>query len=151
MPYRRLLIMILGVIAILTAAAIAFLPDTLYFPVVEYWASENIQVVILKNGEPDKSRCEQSVSVIVASLRGSCANCKYVERCIRGLDAERRKILSREPLSIPSMRTPSDRLTTTIFAKDPQLALSVCRLTEEQTASQTEDKRLHCFPASAPR
>lgn len=143
---KSLPVLILAVTAILTAAAIEFLPETLYFPVVEYSMPGDIQVMMLKYGEPDIPRCERSVSQVAGSVRASCPNCKYVERCVRGLDAERRKILSREPLATASLRTQSGKLIVTVSAKNPDLALSVCRLVAEQTASQTTDKKLLCFP-----
>ena len=151
MLYKGLPILILGLTVLLTAAAIEFLPETFYFPVVEYSTPENIQIALLKNGELDQSSCEQGASQVANAIRASCPACKVVERCFRGLDAERRKILSREPLSTPSVRMPGGKLTMTLSTKDPQLALGVCRQTERQTASQPVDQRLRCFPALAPR
>ncbi len=151
MSKKSLPIIIVVLTVILIAAAIEFLPATLYFPVVEYSTPGNIHFVLLKNGEPDKSSCKKSVSQVAGAVRASCADCKYVERCLQGLDDERKKILSREPLATPSLRTQDGRLTMTVSAADPEVAMSVCRLAAEQTASQTADRRLLCSPASAPR
>lgn len=151
MMSKILPIVILAGTAILTAAAIEFLPATLYFPVVEYSAPGDIQITMLKIGEPDIPRCKRSISNIEGSVRASCPNCKYAERCVRGLDAEHRKILSREPLATPSLRTQSGSLTLTISAKDPNLALSVCRLIAEQSASKTPDQKVVCSPALTAR
>ena len=151
MFYKGLPILILGLTMLLTAAAIEFFPGTLYFPVVEYSTPERIQIALLKNGELDRSSCEQGASQVANAIRASCPACKVVERCFRGLDAERRKILSREPLSTPSVRHQGGKLTMTLSTIDPQLALAVCRQTEQQTASQPVDQRLLCFPALAPR
>jgi hypothetical protein len=136
---------------ILVLAAIKFLPGAAFFPVIEYTTPANIRFVMLRQGEPDESRCEKNVRDIESAVRASCADCKTVKRCVRGLDAGQQKILSREPLATPSLRTQDGRLTMTVSAADPQLALSVCRLTEEQTAARAIDKRLICFPALAPR
>lgn len=151
MSKKSLAIVIVIVTVMLIVAAIEFLPATLYFPMVEYTTPGNIRFVMLKHGEQDESRCEKNVRAIESAVRASCADCKPVTQCVRGLDAEQRKILSREPLATPSLRTQDGRLTMTVAAADPQLALTVCRLTEEQTASRTADKRLICYPASAPR
>jgi hypothetical protein len=151
MLYKGLPILILGLTLMLTAAAIEFLPETLYFPVVEYSTLENVRFALLKNGELDQSSCEQGVGQVAQAIRASCSNCKVAARCVRGLDAERRKILSREPLSTPSVRLPGGKLTMAISAADPQLALGVCRQTEAQTASQPPDQRLRCFPALVAR
>ena len=139
------------VAAILVLAAVEFLPATSYFPVVEYAAPGNIRFVMLKHGEPDESRCEKSARDIENAVRASCADCKTVRQCVRGLDAGQRKILSREPLATPSLRTQDGRLTMTVSADDPEVALRVCRLAEQQTAARTVDKRLICFPALASR
>lgn len=151
MLYKALPILILGLTMLLTAAAIEFLPETLYFPVVEYATPENMQVALLKNGELDRSSCEQGARHVAQAIRASCPACKVVERCFRGLDAGRRKILSQEPLSTPSVRQQGGKLTMTLATADPQLALAVCRQTEQQTASQPADQRLRCFPALAAR
>jgi hypothetical protein len=149
--YKGLPILILGLTMLLTAAAIEFLPETLYFPVVEYSTPENIQIALLKNGELDRSRCEQGAIQVANAIHASCPACKVIERCFRGLDAERRKILSQEPLSMPSVRQQGGKLTMTLATEDPQLALGVCRQTERQSASQPVDRRLRCFPALMPR
>jgi hypothetical protein len=148
---KGLPILILGLTLLLTAAAIEFLPETLYFPVVEYSAPENIQIALLKNGELDRTSCEQGARKLADAIRASCPACKVVERCFRGLDAERRKILSQEALSTPSARQQGGKLTMTLASADPQLALAVCRQSEQQSASQPVDQRLRCFPALAPR
>ena len=48
--YKGLPLLIVGLTALLTAAAIEFLPETLYFPVVEYAVTADIQVALLKDG-----------------------------------------------------------------------------------------------------
>lgn len=151
MSKLSLAVVIVVLTVILVVAAVEFLPGTSYFPVVEYTAPGNIRFVMLKHGEPDESRCEKNVRDIENAVRGSCADCQPVKRCVRGLDAEQRKILSREPLATPSLRTQDGRLTMTVAAADPEVALSVCRLAAEQTATRTVDKRLLCFPALASR
>ena len=146
---KSLPIVIFGLIVILAVAAIEFLPETLYFPVVEYTTPENVHVVMLKNGEPDKSGCEKSAGKLVSAIRANCPNCKYVGRCSRGLDDAQKKILSKEPLSVPSLRMQRGNLIMTISAEDPRLALSVCKVAEQQTASQAAETRLTCFPATS--
>ena len=151
MFYKSLPVLVLGLTAMLSAAAIEFLPETLYFPVVEYSTPENIRFAMLKSGELDKASCEHRLGQVARAIRASCPACKVIERCFRGLDAGRRKILSRDPLATPSVRLPGGKLTMTISAGDPQTALAVCHQTEKQTASQAADQRLRCFPALMPR
>ena len=151
MWYKALPLLILGLTLALTAAAIEFLPATLYFPVIEYAAPEDLQIALLKNGELDQSSCEQAARRMESTIRAHCPACRVVGRCLHGLDAERRRILSLEPLSTPSARIAGGKLTMTFSSRDPQLALDVCRQTERQTAAQPVDQRLRCFPALAPR
>lgn len=148
---KGLLLVILIVTVLLVLAAVELLPGTSYFPVVEYTAPGNIRFVMMRHGEPDQSSCEKSARIIENAVRSSCAECQPARRCVRGLNAEQRKILSREPLATPSLRTQDGRLTMTVAAADPETALSVCRLAAEQTAPRTADKRLLCFPALASR
>jgi hypothetical protein len=151
MWFKALPLLILALALALTAAAIELLPETLYFPVIEYAAPANIRIALLKNGDLEQSNCEQTASRVASAIRAHCPACQVVGRCLRGLDAERRKILSREPLSTPSARIAGGKLTMTFSSQDPQLALGVCRQTERQTAAQPVDQRLRCFPALAPR
>ena len=151
MLYRALPILVLGLTAALSVAAIEFLPETLYFPVVEYSTPEAIRIALFKNGELDQSSCKQGAAKIATAIRAACPACKVVERCRRGLDAEHRKILSREPISTPSARQQGGKLTMTFSAADAQLALAVCAQTEAQIAAQPAEQRLRCFPALAPR
>jgi hypothetical protein len=147
----RLLVIVI-VIGILVLAAIEFLPGTSYFPMVEYTTPGDIRFVVLKKGAPlDESGCDKSTRDMESAVRASCADCKTVMRCVHELNAQQRKILSREPLATPSLRTQDGRLTMTVAAADPEVALSVCRLAAEQTATRTADKRLLCFPALASR
>ena len=151
MLYRVLPVLVLGLTAALTAAAIEFFPETLYFPVVEYSTPEDIRIALFRNGELEQSSCEQGASLVASAIRTSCPACKIAERCIRGLDDERRKILSREPLATPSARMPGGKLTMVVSAGDPKLALGVCQQTERQSAALPVDKRLRCFPALSAR
>ena len=151
MLHRILPVLFLGLTAALTAAAIEFLPETLHFPVVEYSTPESIRIALFKNGELERASCELGIAKVAAAIRKSCPGCMVIERCIRGLDAERRKILSREPLSMPSVRMPGGKLTMTFSTSDPQLALSVCQQSEQQAASLPADQQLRCFPATAAR
>jgi len=104
-----------------------------------------------KSGELDQSACRLSASKIRQAIVVNCPTCKVLEHCFRGLVAEHRKVLSREPLSIPSLRTPGGTLVQTITATDPQLALAICLQIEQHTALNPVDQRLRCSPALAPR
>ena len=143
--------LVLGVTAVLTAAAIEFLPRTLYFPNVEFSTPEGFRIVFLRHAAADKRSCEQQVARMTSALRPGCANCTLHERCLLGLDDEQRKVLSRGPLPLPSARNSAGSTAITFSAPDPKLALMACQLSERQSAAQPADQRLRCFPAGTAR
>lgn len=149
---RKILpLLVLGLTAGLTAAAIEFLPRTLYFPNVEFATPEGLKIVFLRRAAADRRSCEQAVSRMTSVLRPGCVNCTILERCLHGLDAEQTRALSRDPFPLPSARTPAGTTAITFSAPNPQLALVACQLSEKQSAAQPADQRLRCFPAGAPR
>ena len=148
---KTLLVLVPAVVAALSAAAIEFLPATLYFPVVEYTVPGDVRVAMLRYGEPDMPRCERSMNQLVAGVRASCPACKFVERCVRGLDAGHRKILSREPLTTASLRTQNGNLTLTLSSANAEVALGMCRVAADQSAALPSDQKVLCFPPSTPR
>ncbi len=142
--------LLLGAAALLSWAAIEFVPETLYFPAVEYAMPGDLRFTMLKPGEPDLDSCQQTTSQLAKSVRAQCPDCSYVEHCTHGLSPEARRILSREPLETASVRTPGN-VTMTISAPDAALASSVCQLIEKQSAAQPAEKRARCFLPSAER
>lgn len=149
--YKTLAALVLGTAALLSWAAIEFVPETLYFPEVEYSMPGELHFAMLKTGEPDLDRCRQTARQLAGSVHSLCPACQYADRCTRGLSREARRILSREPLDTPSVRTPGNGVTMTISAADPALASSICRLIEQQSAAQPAEKRARCYAAFAQR
>lgn len=143
--------LVLGITAALTAAAIEFLPRTLYFPSVEFSTPEGIKIVFLRHAAADQRSCEQQVGRMTNALRPACANCTLRDRCLRGLDDEQRKFFSHEPVSLPSARNTAGSTAIMFSAPDPKLALVACQLSEQQSAAQPADQRLRCFPAGVSR
>lgn len=131
--------------AVLGWGAIEFIPGTLFFPVVNYSTPENVRFAVLKTGETTSQRCQQTLKQLSASIRAACPACTSVELCYQGLDGERKTILSREPLGIPSAR--SAAITITVSAPDAAVGQAVCELMEKQSATQPVAARLRCYPA----
>jgi hypothetical protein len=140
-----------GAIAILIACAMQFLPTTLYFPATDYSVPGNIRFVMRENGVLEKSRCERRTEEIARQIRMRCPTCGISQSCSRGLDAEAKQVLSKEPLPGPSVRSESGKLTMTISADDPQVALAACRQLQAQTTSQPPNAKLRCFPPGVER
>ncbi len=147
LSYGTLAALLLGVALVLAWAAIELVPQTLFFPAVEYSMPGDIHFAMFKTGEVDRESCQRTASQISSSVRALCPACRYVERCSRGLSAEARKILSRDALETPSIRTRETGVTMTISAADPALAANVCQLIEQQSAAQPADERARCYPA----
>lgn len=135
----------------LTAAAIEFLPQTLFFPVVDFFAPGGMQTTFLQSGQTTARACERRLGETMTSLRAACSACKVVERCARGLSPEQRRVLSHESISQPSARAANASLTVVFRATDPDLAMSVCRQAEATSAPHPAEARLRCFAAGVPR
>jgi hypothetical protein len=135
----------------LTAAAIEFLPLTLFFPVVDFFAPGGLQTTFLQPGRTKASECEHMVGETAKSLSTVCRGCKIARRCVQGLPAAQRRALTREPIAQPSARAEDGALTVVFSAPDPNVAMDACRASEQMSASYGVESRLRCFAAGAPR
>lgn len=144
-------LLVVATTAGLTAAAIEFVPQTLFFPVVDFFAPGGMQTTFLESGQTTARECEHRLGEVTTSLRMVCSACKIVERCVRGLPAAQRKALSHEAIPQPSARAVDAPLTVVFSAPDPSLAMSACQQTEAMSASRPARSRLRCFAAGRPR
>ena len=144
MRYQLLPLVVLAVTAALTAGAIAYLPRTAYYPVVEYRADDTVGITVYKAGELDQAACERSTQETVKVISAPCPQCRFTTSCTRGPDAAERSALSHDPIALPSVRQPVAALTMTITAKDPAVGLLVCQQFESQTAALPPNQRLTC-------
>ncbi len=151
MPRKIILLAVVAITAGLTAAAIEFLPQTVYFPVLELSAPGGLQVTFLQPGRIERGACEKIVTELERSFGANCPGCKLIHDCARSLSAEQRRALSREPIAQPSARMESGALTITFAAADVNFAMAACRQSEQQSAAQAAGAHLRCFPAGAPR
>jgi hypothetical protein len=149
---RKLMpLLVVAITGALSAAAIEFLPQTVFFPVVALSAPGGLQVNFLQPGREERANCEKIVAEIARAHRASCAECKVNSQCAQGLTAEQRRVLSREAIGVPSARMAGGALTITFSAADANLALAACRQSEQQSAAQAASANLRCYPAGAPR
>ena len=135
----------------LTAAAIQFLPQTLFFPVVDFFAPGGMQTTFLQPGRTRASECEHMLGETAKSLSALCSDCTVVRRCVQGLPAAQRRALTRNPIAQPSARSEDGTLTVVFSALDPNVAIEVCRRSEQMSASYGVESRLRCFAAGVPR
>ena len=68
----------IAVMAFLTWAAIEFVPETLFFPVVEYTMPGGIHFATLKDGELDRLSCEATLKKMSGALHAQCPQCQSV-------------------------------------------------------------------------
>lgn len=139
-----------ALIAALFAAAIEYLPSTLYFPIVRVRNGAELEVTFLGTGFADIAACMNKSDELAKPLKENRAGLVLTTACIQGLDAELRKWLSRKPLDVPSIRMRNGTLII-YQARDPQLSLAVCKQSEAASLTLSADKRLTCIPAGNAR
>lgn len=144
-------LLIIGVAAALSVAAIEFLPRKLYFPAVDFEASSGLRIAFVRPGQREREACIEKTEEIASALRANCPACAVKTRCERGASAEQKAALSREPLGVPSARRADGALTLTYQAADAALAEAVCRESEKKSATLPAPQRLKCFAAGAAR
>jgi hypothetical protein len=151
MSRKMMLLLVVAITAALTAAVIEFLPQTVFFPLVQLSAPGGMQMTFLQPGRTERAACDKIADDIVRAFGGKCPDCKIFHDCVRSLTADQRQALSREPIAQPSARMESGAMTITFAAADPNFAMAACRESEKQSAGQAAGAQLRCYPAGAPR
>lgn len=150
--WRRLTPLVVAAVTVgLTAAAIEFLPHTLFFPVVEVSLPSGLHVTALQPGLTEKRECESMIAEVTARLGANCHGCTVVQRCPRGLPAAMRGALSRQAIAQPSARAGEGGFTIVFSAADPAATMDACRQSQQLSASFPVESRLTCFAAGTPR
>jgi hypothetical protein len=144
-------LLVVGATAGLTMAAIELLPQTLLFPIVDFFAPGGLHTTFLQPGRTSAAACELVLDETASALSALCRDCRVVRRCARGLPAAQRQVLTREPLAQPSARSEDGGLTVVFSAQDPAVAMNACRQTERWSDALRTERRLRCYPAGAPR
>ncbi len=146
--FLPLLLIALG--ALMSLGAIVVFKNTLYYPYVEMSVPGDIDITFLFNGRKDKTSCETLAANVTNSMLAVCPTCQAKARqCLDSLEPQHRKLLSAEPLDIPSARLPDG--VSTYHASNPDIALAACRESEKLTSSRVEAGRIVCYPAGTPR
>ena len=144
-------VLIVGLTVALSAAAIEWLPQTLYFPTVTYSTPDDLRVTLLQTGRRDGESCRTATAPLARAIRASYSGALVTEECSRGLTDEKRTALSRSPLTVPSARTADGAITTTFASADSMLSLEACRQTERLSAVNPAPRRVRCYPAGMNR
>lgn len=142
---RKLLpVLVIAATAGLAAAAIEWLPETLYFPRIEMKAAGGLRIVFMRGAHSTRAGCEVEATAVAAAMRSRCPACKVTAQCRQGLTAAHRKALSGEALAVAVARS-RQGLAVTFDAPDPRLALVACRVAAAQTVREPAAARLACF------
>ena len=148
-PRTTLLLPFLLLYLAATNATAAF-KTTLYYPYIEMSVPGGIDITFLFNGRKDKTSCETLAANVTNSMLAVCPTCQAkAKQCLDTLEPQHRKLLSAEPLDIPSARLPDG--VATYRALNPDTALAACQESERQTSSRAEAGRIVCYPPQTAR
>lgn len=140
---------VLVLIVALSVAAIEYLPGTLYFPIVKFRHGNELDVTFLGTGFANIEACTMKSGELSKLLKESRAG-TITAVCIRGLDDESRKVLSRTPLDAPSIRM-QNGVVVVFRSREPRLSLETCVQSEAASHAFSVEKRLTCIPAGKSR
>jgi UDP-GlcNAc:undecaprenyl-phosphate GlcNAc-1-phosphate transferase len=125
-----------------------FLHGRMYYPDVTVETQGNLELEFVQRGLRSDEACQAAAATIADAIRASCSTCSVIARqCADGLDPAHEKLLSEEPIEMPSSRLPNG--VVTYLSDDKALALVACRESERRTAST--QFRAVCYPPGAPR
>jgi UDP-N-acetylmuramyl pentapeptide phosphotransferase/UDP-N-acetylglucosamine-1-phosphate transferase len=137
------------VLFIAVIGAAHFLRDHVYYPHVVVEAQENVKLEFLQHGLFRNEACQAAVTTIADAIRVTCPTCRVTLRqCPGRLEPAYEKLLSEEPIEMPSSRLPQG--VVTYLSDDKALALAACRETERLTGSD-RGSRATCYPPNMRR
>jgi UDP-GlcNAc:undecaprenyl-phosphate/decaprenyl-phosphate GlcNAc-1-phosphate transferase len=126
-----------------------FLHGRVYYPHVVVEAQENIRLEFLQQGLPRNEACESAVATIADAIRASCPACRVaIRQCAGRLEPAYEKLLSEDPIEMPSSRLP--RGVVTYISDNKALALAACRETERLTGANGGAPTV-CYPPDTQR
>jgi UDP-GlcNAc:undecaprenyl-phosphate/decaprenyl-phosphate GlcNAc-1-phosphate transferase len=126
-----------------------FLHRRVYYPHVVVEAQGNVRLEFLQEGLLRNEACESAVATIADAIRASCPACRVeMRQCAGALEPAYEKLLSEDPIEMPSSRLP--RGVVTYVSKDKALALAACRETERLTGANGGSPAV-CYPPDTRR
>src|SRR5258708_7001556 len=105
-----------------------------YYPHVVVESQENVRLEFLQQGLLKSEACQSAVATIADAIRASCPACRVaIRQCAGKLEPAYEKLLSEDPIEMPSSRLPPGRVT--YISDNKTLALAACRETELLTGA----------------
>src|SRR5204863_164984 len=137
------------VLFVAVAGATHFFHGPLYYPHVLVETQENVSLEFLQHGLRKDETCQAAVATIADAIRVSCPACRIaIRQCSGKFDPAYEKLLSEEPIEMPSSRLP--RGIVTYVSDDKALALAACRETERLTGADGGAPTV-CYPPDTRR
>ncbi len=134
---------------IAVAGATHFLHGRVYYPHVVVEAQENVRLEFLQHGLRQDEACQAAVAIIADASRASCPACRIaIRQCSGNLEPAYEKLLSEDPIEMPSSRLPQG--VVTYLSDNQALALAACRETERLTGANGGTPTT-CYPPQTKR
>jgi UDP-N-acetylmuramyl pentapeptide phosphotransferase/UDP-N-acetylglucosamine-1-phosphate transferase len=120
-----------------------------FYPNVLITTHDNLSLEFLNEAVASMGDCKAAAAMIASTVQASCTKCSVVKlQCVTRLDAQQQKLLSEEPVEMPSSRLP--RGVVAYLSDVQELALASCRAAEK-LASAGPGYHATCFPPNTRR
>src|SRR5882672_2741427 len=138
-----------GSLLIAAIGAAQLLGGRVYYPHVVVDAVENVRLEFLQEGLAKGEDCDAAAAAIVDAVRASCPTCRVAtQQCRDRLEPRYEKLLSEEPVAMPSSRLPHG--VVAYVSDNKGLALAACSESERLTGASPGFRTI-CHQPNTPR
>ena len=144
-PSRANAMLVFGALLVLVViiAAGDILDTKMYYPHVVLEPLENVKLEFLQEGLSNGEECHVAAARIVHAVHLNCPHCRVaMQQCSDRLEPHSERLLSEEPVAIPSSRIPHG--VVAYLSDDKGLALAACNEAERLTEAR-EGFRAVCY------
>lgn len=146
----------IGLVSVLVVSIALFLRNPVYYPhvIVETRGiaipdNAKIRLDFVYQGRPKVDECQATANLLANIVSATCTACQVtVQRCSSKLEAEYERLLSQEPVAMPTFRLPNG--VVSYNSPTAEIALSACQETERLTGTN-KGNRANCYPANTAR
>ena len=142
----------IAVVGLFVAAVVIaqhYLRGRLYYSNVVITTQDQLSLEFLNEGVSKGEDCQAAAAMIADTIRASCPTCSVTrQQCHGELQGSQQKLLSEEPLEVPSSRLPHG--VVAYVSGNTGAALAACRETERLTGSRQGFLAI-CYPPNTRR